>query len=143
MARFVDSNGGEWVLKLKVGHRKRLADLGVGFEAGNFGATMAAFLAACDDPDRLARVLHAIAVSPPATAEELADSFDGATFAAAGLALSDEVVDFFHYGRPATAEAARSAVSAILTKQDEATAKTLAAVLTRSDSGTSSPGSSA
>ena len=139
MARFVDSNGGEWVLRLKLGHRKPLADLGIGFDATNFGRTIASFLAICDDPDKVAKVAHLIAVSPPSPPEQLADSFDGEGFATASLALADEVIDFFHHGRPATAEAARAAVKAVLTQQDQTTATEL----TRSVSVTSSPDSPA
>jgi hypothetical protein len=135
MAKFTDSNGNEWTLRLKLGHRKALAELGVGFNGANFGETIGAFMAATGDPDTLAKVAHAIATAPPTTAEQLADSFDGETFAAASLALSDEVIDFFHHGRPATVTAARAAVKTLTGQQDETTA----AALTRFASGTNSP----
>lgn len=135
MSKFTDGNGNEWTLRLKLGHRKPLADLGVGFNGANFGETIGAFMAATADPDVLAKVVHTISVSPPSTAAELADSFDGESFAAASLALSDEVIDFFHHGRPATTEAARSAVTTLMGQQDQQTA----AALTRFVSGGNSP----
>jgi hypothetical protein len=135
VSKFTDSNGNEWTLRLKLGHRKPLAELGVGFNGANFGETIGAFMAATADPDVLAKVVHAITVSPPSTVAELADSFDGKTFAAASLALSDEVIDFFHHGRPATTEAARAAVTTLVSEQDRQTAT----ALTRFVSGGNSP----
>lgn len=130
MARFVDGNGGEWVLRLKMSHRKPLAELGVDVR-GNFGAAMSAVIAAEGDPELLAKVFDVVAVDRPAgaTADTLLDSFDGETFAAARTALNEEVIDFFHHGQPATRQAARLAIGL-----DQMTAE----ALTRSFSGGSS-----
>ena len=134
MAKFTDCLGREWSLRLTLGHRTGLKDIGVLMVPGDMGETIAAFVVAMSDPEKVVALCHLLThPAPTLTADEYASGWDGPTFAAAGEAVEECVADFFLSRRP-------QAKAAILTKvreQMKAADARAAEAVARSGSGSS------
>lgn len=131
MAVFRDCLDRTWTLRLTLGHRAGLKDLGV--DCKDLGTALATLTAVTGvDADRLVSVCHLLTVED-ATREEYERGWDARTIEAAGEALADAVADFYLSRRPATAAALKAKVREQLAKMDQAAAE----ALTRSASGTS------
>ena len=100
MARFTDCLGREWVLRMTLGHRSGLKDIGVLMQPGDMGQTIAAFVEAFGDPEKVVALCHLLTTpAPTVTADEYAAGWDGETFERAAEALEDCIADFFLAGR--------------------------------------------
>ena len=133
MAKFRDCLGREWTLRLTLGHRAGLKDLGI--DTSDLVAALATLVRVTGmDADRLLAVCHLLTVEP-VTLAEYADGFDPATIDLAGEALADAVADFYLSRQPRAA----AAVKAKVREQMEAMDRHVAARLTSSASATNSP----
>lgn len=131
MSKFVDCLGREWTLRLTLGHRPPLKELGI--DTSELGKALATLTEATGaDVDKLAAVCHLLTVEP-VTIEEYARGWDAVTVELAGEALADAVTDFFLGRRPKLAAAVKAKVKEVMAKMDA----TAAEALTRSASGTS------
>lgn len=139
MSKYVDCLGREWTLRLTLGHRAALKDLGV--DTADLGSTVSTLTQATGGPDidRLVSVVKLLTVEPiPA---DYADGWDAGTIDSAGEALVDAVADFYLGRRPKLAAALKQRVRDGMAALDEKAAHLLNGV-TLSSSATSSPESS-
>lgn len=133
MAKFTDCSGREWTLRLTLGHRAGLKQLGI--DPTDFGTAVASLAQVTGvDAEKLVAVCHLLTVEP-VSREEYDQGFDAATIEAAGEALADAVADFYLSRRPQTAAAMKRKVRELMARMDRATAD----ALTRSESGSNSP----
>lgn len=136
MARFTDCLGREWVLRLTLGHRTPLKDIGVLLQPGDMGETIAAFSAAMADPEKMVALCHLLTTPPPScTADEYAAGWDGEAFERAAEALEECVADFFLTRRPMVRAAILRRVREEMARADARAAEMVAAA--RFDSGSS------
>lgn len=137
MAKFRDCLDREWSLRLTLGHRAGMKDLGVDMK--DFGAAVTALsMATAMDAEKLVRVCHLLTVNPPPLAEYEA-GFDAVTIDAAGEALAEAVADFYLARQPKLAAAMKAKLREAMGQMDEA----MTSHLTRSDLVTNSPAKSA
>lgn len=139
MSKFSDCLGREWTLRLTLGHRAPLRELGV--DTTDVAAAMVSLAQLTGfDADKLAAVCRLLTVEPITVGEdEYLLGWDVATVEAAGEALADAVLGFYLGRQPAAAAALKTKVGEVMAVVDKA----MAAALTPSDSATNSPASAA
>lgn len=137
MSKFSDCLGREWTLRLTLGHRATLRELGV--DTTDVAAAMSSLGHLTGmDAAKLAEVCRAVTAEPITVGvDEYEAGWDADTIERAGEALADAVLGFYLGRQPKAAAALKAKVSETLTAMDDA----LAAALTPSGSGTNSPAS--
>jgi hypothetical protein len=127
MARFSDCLGREWTLRLTLGHRAAMKDIGVLLSPGDMGQTIAAFYEAMQDAEKVVALCHLLSTpTPTMTADEYAAGWDGETFERAGEALEECIADFFLSRRPKVKAAILAKVKAEREKADAKAAEVIA-----------------
>lgn len=137
MAKFTDCLGREWTLRLTLGHRAPLRELGV--DTADVAAAMSSLGHLTGmDAAKLAAVCRAVTVEPiTVSVDDYEMGWDADTIERAGEALADAVLGFYLGRQPAAAAALKAKVCEVMAGVDRA----MAASLTPSASGTSSPAS--
>lgn len=138
MAKFADCLGREWTLRLTLGHRSGLKDLGV--DATDLATTVASLTRVTGgaDVDALVAVVKLLTVEP--IPPDYDHGWDAGTIDRAGEALVDAVADFYLGRRPQMRAALLANVREKTAELDKRAAELLSGS-TPSSGGTSSPAS--